>query len=147
MAEMRRLVGMLHEEEATPLCTAAGPEALDTLIDTVRAAGLPVELEVEGRRRDLPPGVDLAAYRVVQRSPDEHPQARRSGARLGAPLLVRRRAADRGREQRSQHRAGHRLWPRRDERTRPVVRRPPRERARPDGGYVVRAYVPIGSGT
>jgi signal transduction histidine kinase len=39
---------------------------LDTLIDRVSCAGLPVELEVSGTAQPLPPGADLAAYRVVQ---------------------------------------------------------------------------------
>jgi signal transduction histidine kinase len=39
---------------------------LDTLIGRVLAAGLAVELEVSGSPRPLPPGADLAAYRVVQ---------------------------------------------------------------------------------
>jgi signal transduction histidine kinase len=39
---------------------------LDTLIGRVRAAGLPVALTVTGAARALPPGADLAAYRVVQ---------------------------------------------------------------------------------
>jgi signal transduction histidine kinase len=39
---------------------------LDTLIRRVSAAGLPVELAVTGGPRPLPPGADLAAYRVVQ---------------------------------------------------------------------------------
>ena len=36
------------------------------MIGTVRGAGLPVDLTVEGTTRKLPPGTDLAAYRVVQ---------------------------------------------------------------------------------
>jgi signal transduction histidine kinase len=39
---------------------------LGPLIDRVCAAGLPVELRVGGVPRDLPPGLDLAAFRVVQ---------------------------------------------------------------------------------
>ena len=36
------------------------------LIDGVRRAGLPVELQVEGAVTALPPGVDVSAYRIVQ---------------------------------------------------------------------------------
>ena len=43
-----------------------GLGTIDTLLEGVRAAGLPVELEVDGSPRALAPGVDLAAYRVVQ---------------------------------------------------------------------------------
>jgi signal transduction histidine kinase len=43
-----------------------GLSELDTLIGRVSAAGLAVELEVSGSPRPLPPGADLAAYRVVQ---------------------------------------------------------------------------------
>ncbi len=32
----------------------------------MREAGLPVELHVEGEVKQLPPGVDLSAYRIVQ---------------------------------------------------------------------------------
>lgn len=39
---------------------------LDTLIGRVSAAGLPAELRITGEPRLLPPGADLAAYRVVQ---------------------------------------------------------------------------------
>jgi signal transduction histidine kinase len=67
LTEMRRLVGLLREEGAMPeFSPQPGLGTIDALLDGVRAAGLPVELEVEGAPQALPPGVDLAAYRVVQ---------------------------------------------------------------------------------
>jgi signal transduction histidine kinase len=41
-------------------------EELDGLVERARAAGLPVALAIEGERRTLPAGVELAAYRVLQ---------------------------------------------------------------------------------
>jgi signal transduction histidine kinase len=67
LAEMRRLVGLLREQhEVAELAPQPGMRTLDILVGTVREAGLPVDLQVEGAPRDLPPGVDLSAYRVVQ---------------------------------------------------------------------------------
>ena len=67
LTEMRRLVGLLREQGAMPeFSPQPGMGTIETLLDGVRAAGLPVELEVEGDPRELAPGVDLAAYRVVQ---------------------------------------------------------------------------------
>jgi signal transduction histidine kinase len=67
LTEMRRLVGLLREQGAMPEFTPQpGMGTIDDLLDGVRAAGLPVELEVAGAPRELPPGIDLAAYRVVQ---------------------------------------------------------------------------------
>jgi signal transduction histidine kinase len=51
---------------AAPLAPQPGLGELSALIGRVTAAGLPVELEVSGEPRPLPPGADLAAYRVVQ---------------------------------------------------------------------------------
>jgi signal transduction histidine kinase len=55
---------------AVPAPAALRPQPglgeLDSLIRRVSAAGLPVELAVTGGPRPLPPGADLAAYRVVQ---------------------------------------------------------------------------------
>jgi signal transduction histidine kinase len=67
LLEMRRLLGILSagEDDAhhAPQPTL---EALDALVEGARTAGLPVSLRIEGERRALPPGVDLAAYRVIQ---------------------------------------------------------------------------------
>jgi signal transduction histidine kinase len=67
LTEMRRLVGLLREE-GTEAEFAPQPslQALDVLLGTVREAGLRVDLDVQGARRELPPGVDLSAYRLVQ---------------------------------------------------------------------------------
>ena len=64
---MRRLVGLLREQGAMPEFTPQPSlRTLDILIGTVREAGLDVELEIQGDERELPPGVDLSAYRLVQ---------------------------------------------------------------------------------
>jgi signal transduction histidine kinase len=67
LAEMRRLVGILRpvETETAP-SPRASLAALADLLAQVRTAGLPVELAVDGEQRTLPPGIELAAYRIVQ---------------------------------------------------------------------------------
>jgi signal transduction histidine kinase len=67
LAEMRRMVGVLRKGDAE-LAGATQPDLsqLAALAARARAAGLPVELYVEGQPRELPAGVELAAYRVVQ---------------------------------------------------------------------------------
>ncbi len=64
LAELRRVVHGLREDGPAP--PAAGLAALDGLAAQVRAAGLPVELRVEGMARPLPPVLEHSAYRVVQ---------------------------------------------------------------------------------
>jgi signal transduction histidine kinase len=67
LTEMRRLVGLLRDQGSTPdFAPQPSMRTVDVLVGTVREAGLPVELEVEGEPRELPPGVDLSAYRVIQ---------------------------------------------------------------------------------
>jgi signal transduction histidine kinase len=66
LTEMRRLVGMLRADADDPLAPQPGLDDLEMLVTQVREAGLPVALHVEGDRRQLPVGVELSAYRIVQ---------------------------------------------------------------------------------
>jgi signal transduction histidine kinase len=67
LAEMRRMVGVLRRpEEAPALAPQPSLEHVDRLVAQAREAGLPVELRVEGEAVELPAGVDLTAYRLVQ---------------------------------------------------------------------------------
>jgi signal transduction histidine kinase len=70
LTELRRLLGVLRgpanvDGRAT---TAPSPSIsqLDDVLGQVRQAGIAVDLRVEGSPSKLPPGVDLAAYRIVQ---------------------------------------------------------------------------------
>src|SRR6266550_2167302 len=67
LAEMRRLVGVLRRPEEGPaLAPQPSLQHLDRLVAKARESGLPVELRIEGEPTQLPPGVDLTAYRLVQ---------------------------------------------------------------------------------
>ena len=67
LGEMRRLLGILRgDEHETDLAPQPGIADIGALVEQVRAAGLPVDVVVEGQLTALSPGVDLAAYRVVQ---------------------------------------------------------------------------------
>lgn len=67
LAEMRRMLGLLRADGDEPsLSPQPGVEEIGRLVAQVRDAGLSVELSVEGERAPLPPGVDLAVYRIVQ---------------------------------------------------------------------------------
>jgi signal transduction histidine kinase len=66
LTEMRRLVGMLRSDAGDPLTPQPGLTDLPTLATQVREAGLPVDLRVDGERRELPAGIELSAYRIVQ---------------------------------------------------------------------------------
>lgn len=75
MTELRHLLGLLGQPAEDTGGTGPGEKdlrpqpglgQLRPLIDRVAATGLPVELHVGGVPRELPPGQDLAAFRVVQ---------------------------------------------------------------------------------
>ena len=67
LAETRRLLGVLRESsEETGLAPQPGVGELDVLADSVRAAGMPVNLVIKGEPAALPAAVDVSVYRIVQ---------------------------------------------------------------------------------
>jgi signal transduction histidine kinase len=67
LAEMRRLLAAMRREgDEAELLPQPGLDGLDSLLDDIGRAGLPVELHVDGEPFPLPRGIDLSAYRIVQ---------------------------------------------------------------------------------
>src|SRR5215469_4925349 len=67
LAELSHLLGALRREPAGGADVPPAPTLaeLDTLIATIRAAGVPAELAIAGRPRPLSPGAELSCYRIV----------------------------------------------------------------------------------
>jgi len=70
LADTRRLLGVLRQHSGQDPAAALAPvpdlTQLDALIEEVRSAGLQTTLEVHGQAPDVPAGVQLTVYRLVQ---------------------------------------------------------------------------------
>jgi signal transduction histidine kinase len=68
LAELHLLLGILRapDDKSSSDEPPPGLGRLDALVDSVRAAGLDVDVEVAGEPRELPRALDLSAYRIVQ---------------------------------------------------------------------------------
>jgi signal transduction histidine kinase len=67
LGETRRLLGVLRDpDEATGLAPQPGIGELDALAASVRGAGLPVNLVIDGNLAPLPAAMDVSVYRIVQ---------------------------------------------------------------------------------
>jgi signal transduction histidine kinase len=86
LGELRRLLGVLRRgDEELALAPQPSLARVGTLVDRIRVAGLAVDLEVSGERPALAPGLDAAAYRIVQEALAnvvEHGGARRAAVRV-----------------------------------------------------------------
>jgi signal transduction histidine kinase len=146
--EMRRLVGMLRSgDETLPLAPQPSLRELGTLVEQVRAAGLPVQLTIEGERRDLPPGVDLSAFRIVQ---EALTNALRHAGPASAQVVLRYRAdeleleiSDDGPGSGEDPGAGYGLVGMRERVS--VYGGELQAGSRPGGGYALRVRLPLGS--
>jgi signal transduction histidine kinase len=87
MSEMHRMLGVLRLQEAATAEREPQPGVRDLgrLIDRAREAGLDATLTIQGAPRELPTGVDLSAYRIVQEALTNvirHADAERANVRL-----------------------------------------------------------------
>ena len=65
LSELRRLLGVLRSSDADR-APQPGLGELAGLLESARSGGVKVTAAVSGTRRDLAPGADLSAYRIVQ---------------------------------------------------------------------------------
>ena len=68
LLEMRRMLGVLRDADGAPgsLAPSPGLDDLGALVADLGRSGLIVDLRIEGERPEVPAGVDLSAYRIVQ---------------------------------------------------------------------------------
>ncbi len=86
LGEVRQVLDTLRAPGEAPRTPAPGLDRLSELVEQAATAGLTVEVTVEGQPRRLPPGVDLAAFRIVQEALTN--VVRHSGARTARVRLV-----------------------------------------------------------
>jgi signal transduction histidine kinase len=145
LAEMRRLLGAMHDDDAVELAPQPGLDNLESLVDKVRLAGLPVRVHVEGKPFPLPRAVDLSAYRIVQEGLTnslKHAEAKRADVTVrygsqGLQLEVR----DDGNGAAKTNGAGHGLVGIR-ERVK-IYGGDMTAGAAPEGGFVLTARLPL----
>ncbi|MFJ4776798.1 sensor histidine kinase [Streptomyces sp. NPDC088762] len=91
LGEVRQVLDALRAPGDAPRTPAPGLDRLPELVEQAAAAGLAVDVGVEGKARALPPGADLAAFRILQEALTN--VVRHSGARTARVGLVWRPGA------------------------------------------------------
>jgi len=150
LEEMRRLLGMLREP-GQDLTLAASPSLsnVDELVASVRMAGLPVEVTITGNPVELSPGVDLSAFRIVQEALTnalKHAGPAHANVEIRYhPTLLELEITDDGVSPGTPRTAGgHGLTGMRERVT--IFGGHLESGPRPQGGYVLRAQLPLEAG-
>jgi signal transduction histidine kinase len=153
LAELRRMLGVLREsgDEQTSLAPQPGIDDIQAAVERSSAAGVPTSLVVGGTARPLAPGVELAAYRIVQEALTN--VRKHAGASASAtvyitfePQALVIEVSDDGNgavTSLSRTGAGHGLIGMRERVE--IYDGELRSGPRPGGGYVVRAVLPVAS--
>lgn len=68
LADMRSLLSVLREDSPREFTTTPGVDDLPALVDRIRTSGLEVQFSVTGEPREVPEGLGLSIYRIVQES-------------------------------------------------------------------------------
>ena len=150
LAEMRRLLGVLRHDQPAALAPQPQLTDLPALVDAARQAGAPVEFSASTALGQVPAGVGLCAYRIVQES-----LSNASQHAPGAPITV---SVDQDRGAvllrvangpgghlatgGSEHRPGHGLTGMRERVA--LLGGSLTASPAPDGGFVVSAVLPLG---
>ncbi|MFD4635313.1 sensor histidine kinase [Streptomyces sp. NPDC058284] len=90
LGEVRQVLDTLRAPGDAPRAPAPGLDRLPELVEQAASAGLTVDVTTEGATGKLPPGADLAAFRIVQEALTN--VVRHSGSRH-ARVLVHQEAA------------------------------------------------------
>jgi signal transduction histidine kinase len=91
LGEVRQVLSTLRAPGEAPRAPAPGLDRLPELLEQATAAGLTADVAVDGTRVPLPPGADLAAFRIVQEALTNI--VRHSGSRT-ARIRLRYRPGD-----------------------------------------------------
>jgi signal transduction histidine kinase len=153
MRELRATLGVLRQvDEAEPLAPAPGLARLEDLVARASSAGIAVDVATTGEPRRLPAAADLAAYRIIQESLTN--VARHSGGAhatiaidFGAEAveITVDDAGGGGPSNEAPPRAGNGLTGMRE---RAAASGGTLEAGpRPEGGYRVHAWLPLGEAT
>jgi signal transduction histidine kinase len=66
LQELRGILGVLRHSDGGSAAAGIGLDQVESLVENTSRAGVPTRLDASGCHRPLPPGVSRAAYRIVQ---------------------------------------------------------------------------------